>query len=259
MPSFRHVRRREIRKSFWRTVGDHPFGVLLVALLAMVVLAPSISTFGTFTELFHGLRALTPLSLIVVFASMLALWERARHHALHMFAAGLVIFLLTIGSVVTHRSWFPFQMAAQIIFQAYVLWVVMRAVFSARRVTGDVLCGAVSAYLLSGVLAGLVFVEIELFAPGSFRVTDWASSAQAQQASLISDPGWLMYFSFVTLTTVGYGDVLPVSALARSASITVAVIGQILLMVMIARLVAINVSQATTGQKDGPESGGPGD
>jgi hypothetical protein len=238
-------------------VGDHPFAVLLVALVAMVILAPSISTFGKFTELFHGLRALTPLSLIVVAASMLALWERARHHALHMFAAGVVILLLTIGSVITHRAWFPFQMAAQIIFQAYVLWVVMRAVFSERRVTGDVLCGAVSAYLLTGVLAGLVFVEIELFAPGSFRVTDWASSAPAQQASLINDPGWLMYFSFVTLTTVGYGDVLPVSSLARSASITVAVIGQILLMVLIARLVAINASQGTSDQNDGPVTGGP--
>ncbi len=238
--------RHEIRQGFWRAVGARPFGVLLVALFLMMLLAPSISMFGKFSELFEGMRALTPLSLIVVAASMLALWQRARHHALSMLAAGIVIFSLTLGSVIAHREWIPFQLGAQILFLSYMLWVVMRAVFSAKVVTGDILCGAVCAYLLTGVVAGLVFVEIEFFVPGSFRVSNWGSSAAAQQASFINDPGWLLYFSFVTLTTVGYGDVLPDSSIARSASVAVAVIGQILLMVMIARLVGINVVQAAT-------------
>jgi hypothetical protein len=52
-----------------------------------------------------------------------------------------------------------------------------------------------------------------------------------------------MYFSFVTLTTVRHGDVLPANAVARSASVLVAVIGQVLLMVQIARLVGMHVAQ----------------
>jgi len=234
----------KIRQGFWNAVGAYPFGVLLAALMLMLALSPVISFFGEFAKLFEGIRALAPLSLLVVSASMMALWQRARHHAMSMFAAGIVIVLLALGSFIAHRTLIPLQLAAQIVFLGYVMAIVVRSVFTARNVTGDILSGAVCVYLLTGIIAGLCFILIELFLPGSFRVASWSGSAMDQQNSFINDPGWLLYFSFVTLTTVGYGDVLPDSSVARSASVMVAVIGQILLMVMIARLVGINVVQA---------------
>lgn len=235
----------QIKEGFWRAVGNHPFGVLLIALIIETAVAPSISILGKHNELFEGMRALTPLSLLVVFASMVALWQRARHHALSMMAAGIVIVLMTLGGVIAHKQWVPFQLAAQILFLCYVLWIVIRSVFTAKVVTGDVLSGAVCVYLLVGVVAGLLFVELELFFPGSFRLTDSTASVLAQQAEFINDPGWLLYLSFVTLTTVGCNDVEAASSLARSATVLVAVVGQILLMVMIARLVGMNVVQAS--------------
>ena len=237
------------RQGFWNTVIRHPFGVLLLSLFLMLILAPSTSLLKNYLPDFHGMVALAPLSLLVIGASMLTLWKRARHHAQHMFAGAVVIVVLMLGSVVTHRALVPIQIVIQILFLGYVLGIVVRSVFKAKVITSDVLCGAVSVYLLVGVLAGLVFVLIESFAPGSFRVSNWTTDAVAQQASFIEDPGWLLYFSFVTLTTVGYGDVLPASAVARSASVLVAVIGQVLLMVQIARLVGMHVAQGTDAKK----------
>ena len=230
-------------------VSRHPFGVLLVALFLMLALAPSTSLFGQWFPGFHGMVTLAPLSLFVSGASMLTLWNRAHHHARHMVAGAVVLVVLILSGVVTHHSWIPVQLVIQILFLSYVLWVVVRSVFRAKIVTSDVLCGAVSVYLLVGVLAGLVFVLIEYFSPGSFRVSNWTTDPVTQQASFIKDPGWLLYFSFVTLTTVGYGDVLPASAVARSASVLVAVIGQVLLMVQIARLVGMHVAQGTETKK----------
>ncbi|MFA7344069.1 MAG: potassium channel family protein [Terrimicrobiaceae bacterium] len=237
------------RQGFWIAVGRHPLGVLLLSLFLMLVFAPSTSLFGKWIPGFHGMVTLAPLSLIVIGASMLTLWKRARHHARHMFAGAVVLAVLALGSVVSHHSWIPVQLIVQILFLGYVLGIVVRAVFRAKDITSDILCGAVAVYLLVGVLAGLLFVLIEYFSPGSFRVSNWTTDPVSQQASLIGDPGWLLYFSFVTLTTVGYGDVLPASSVARSASVLVAVIGQVLLMVQIARLVGMHVAQGTDSRK----------
>ena len=237
------------KQGFWNAVGRHPFGVLLLALFFMLIISPSASLFGKWIPAFHGMVALAPLSLLVIGASMLTLWKRARHHAQHMFAGATVIVVLMLGAVVTHHMFVPVQLIVQILFLGYVLRIVVRAVFKAKIITTDILCGAVSVYLLVGVLAGLLFVLIEYFSPGSFRVSNWTTDPVAQQASFIEDPGWLLYFSFVTLTTVGYGDVLPASAVARSAAVLVAVIGQVLLMVQIARLVGMHVAQETETKK----------
>ncbi|MCX6969853.1 MAG: ion channel [Verrucomicrobia bacterium] len=237
------------KQGFWNTISRHPFGVLLLALFLMLVLAPSTSLFGKWLPNFHGMVTLAPLSLFVIGASMLTLWKRANHHARHMFAGAVVLIVLVLGSVITHHKWIPVQLIIQILFLGYVLGIVVRSVFKAKIVTSDILCGAVAVYLLVGVLAGLMFVLIEYYAPGSFRVSNWTTDAAAQQASFIEDPGWLVYFSFVTLTTVGYGDVLPASAVARSASVLVAVIGQVILMVQIARLVGMHVAQETDSRK----------
>ncbi|MBE2204472.1 MAG: two pore domain potassium channel family protein [Chthoniobacterales bacterium] len=237
------------KQGFWSALSRHPFGVLLVALFLMLVLAPSSSLFKQWNPNFYGMVTLAPLSLFVIGASMLTLWKRAHHHARHMFAGGVVLIVLVLGSVLTHHTWIPIQLIIQILFLSYVLGIVVRAVFQAKIITSDILCGAVSVYLLVGVLAGLGFVLIEYYVPGSFLINNMATDALAQRASFLEDPGSLLYFSFVTLTTVGYGDILPASAVARSAAILVAVLGQVLLMVQIARLVGMHVAQGSESRE----------
>lgn len=234
-----------IRQGFWNAVGRHPFRVLMVALFLMLALSPSTSFLTKAFPGFQGIPVLAPLSLLVVGASMLALWRSARHHSIHMFAGALLILLLTIGSLISHHAIALAQIFCQILFLAYVLGIVARSVALAVEVTTDILCGAVCVYLLFGVLSGYVFLLIEFLVPGSFAISNWSTTPAQGQIIFLHDPGWLLYFSFITLTTVGYGDVLPANAIARSAAVLVAVIGQILLMVQIARLVGLHVAQGT--------------
>ena len=242
--------RSRVAKSFWNKVGEQPFGVLLAALALMMMLSPCIPFLGSLWPSLSGMALLSPLSLIVIGASTLTLWQRSRHHAWQMIATCLVVGMLMLGSVITHKTFLAAQLVIQIIFLGNVIRVVVRSVFKTRNVTSDVLCGAICIYLLTGVLAGLVFVLIESLAPGSFHLMSADETTVRSQDALLKDPGWLMYFSFVTLTTVGYGDIVPNSGIARSAAVLVAVTGQVLLVIQIARLVGMHVAQTAPSRGD---------
>ena len=248
--------RSRVAKGFWNKVSEEPFGVLLAALALMLLLSPSITFLSDLWPTLTGMMQLAPLSLIVIAASAMALWKRARHHAWHMVATGIVVAMLMLGSFISHRTFLAAQLVIQIAFLANVINVVVRSVFSAKDVTTDVLCGAICIYLLTGVLAGLVFVLIEFLAPGSFHLVSADETTVRSRDILLKDPGWLIYFSFVTLTTVGYGDIVPNASIARSASVMEAVIGQVLLVIQISRLVGMHVAQSTSSQRQRDESDG---
>jgi Ion channel len=90
----------------------------------------------------------------------------------------------------------------------------------------------VAVYLLLGLLWGVWYEIIELLQPGSFAV-----ASQKAQAGLPQ----LAYFSFTTLTTLGFGDIVPLSPLARSLVILEALVGQLFPVILIARLVTIEI------------------
>ena len=102
-------------------------------------------------------------------------------------------------------------------------------VFSRTTDLSERVVGTVILYLLIGMIWGIGYLAIATRHPGAFT-----------QAVDVSVPitNWI-YFSFVTLTTVGYGDILPVSRLARSLASLEALIGQLYPAIIIARLVSM--------------------
>jgi hypothetical protein len=115
------------------------------------------------------------------------------------------------------------------LFLAYVSCAILHGLFRCKVVTAEVLCGAVSAYLLIGMTFACLFASLETTAPGSF-------STQLPVVDERGVPGFV-YFSFVCLTSVGFGDFTPISELARSLTVLEAVIGQMYMAIIIASLV----------------------
>jgi len=118
--------------------------------------------------------------------------------------------------------------ATSIVFYVYILLLILRYVLRTDEVTVDEICGAVSVYILIGVAWGLGYGLVELARPGSLH---------SGTGSLA--PGDFVYFSFVTLMTVGYGDMYPVDPLARSLALVEAMAGVIFVAVLIGRLVGL--------------------
>lgn len=198
---------------------------------------------GTNTAFMPGQAAIAPLVLLLTLAAGYAIWPAAKFRATAIVLGGLVLVLLYLSTVFKHNLLSATHLGGQILFLIYVIAVVTRVVFRAPIVDGNILCGAASIYLLIGVLAGFVYLLVELYFPGSFTVQPAGASRHAPYVH--ADAGWLIYFSFTTLTTEGFGDVLPSSEIARSLSVLEAVVGQILLVVMMARLVGLHVAQVS--------------
>jgi hypothetical protein len=114
----------------------------------------------------------------------------------------------------------------------------------ARRVDSEHLFAALSAYLLAGLVFGVIHYVLERAVPGSYAV----NGVPLLVAFDISEA---VYFSFVTLATLGYGDIVPTSEAARSIAIVEAIIGQLYLAVMIARIVSMYVPRNSPGDDDG--------
>lgn len=223
-------------------VRAFPFGLLLVALFLMIVGAPISAEVAHHVEGIQGPAGLAPFTILLTVASAYAVWNIARHRAMVIVAAGLILTIIGVSSVIEHRGLNIAHVAAQTIFLVYVTATILRAVFRARVVDGNILCGAACVYLLAGTVWGYSYAMLEIANHGSFKIV---APDMANGVNLYDEPGWLVYFSFTTLTTVGFGDVLPASAFARSLSVLEAVVGQIMLVVMMARLVGLHVAHTT--------------
>lgn len=120
---------------------------------------------------------------------------------------------------------------ALIPFLGTVISVLLHYIFLAQAVTRDVIYAATSIYLLLGAIFVPMYGIVESLQPGSF-----VDSAAPDGPVLWQQ---LIYYSYATLTTMGYGDVLPVSWWARSLASAEAVIGVLYLAILMARLVGL--------------------
>lgn len=128
-------------------------------------------------------------------------------------------------------------MLAGVVFQAvfdfYMVSIIILLVFQAPVITRDILSAAIAAYLFVALFFENAVWALELISSGSFSIS---------HDFLVKDPSVFRCFSFVTLTTLGYGDVVPISSQAKTMAIGEALIGQIYMTVLIARLMGVYAS-----------------
>jgi len=118
---------------------------------------------------------------------------------------------------------------------SFVCVVLLRSIFLSHTVTAASVSASLVVYLLFGVVWWLAYVLAETYAPGSFYGLGNGDVLEMRRE--------LFYFSYVTLTTLGYGDIGPVGSGARSLVITQAVVGQLYLVVLVASLVGLFLNQ----------------
>ncbi len=183
-----------------------------------------------------GDSALNPLFDIafslVVLAGLLAM-KRERILLLLAVLLGVpAIIARWISILVPEQAAVLFSALFPIFFLSFFVVFLLRAVITADTVTTDTIAGALSVYLLLGFVWSLVYQGLTLVDPAAFHV-----------GSAIADTGPLdrmdfVYYSFITLATVGYGDITPVTPLAQSFAYAEAVTGVLYVAVLVARLVS---------------------
>src|SRR5262249_20837672 len=119
--------------------------------------------------------------------------------------------------------------------------VVLSRVLDRGLVTVDKVCGAISVYLLMGMAWGMLYVLLNLLQPASFHLPELNTAGVFEPAQRRYDISLadFIYLSFVTLSTLGYGDITPTTIPAQTVVWMEAILGQIYLAVLIARLVSL--------------------
>ncbi len=135
-----------------------------------------------------------------------------------------------------------------ILFFLYIGGTILSYVLKAKRVTFDTICAALCSYLLLGVIFATLYSLLEFLDPGAFLAGGEVIPEGDPRAFYGTGAGQALYFSFTTLTTLGYGDLTGGTAVAKNLSVLEAIIGQIYLVVLVARLVGLEISQSSAGR-----------
>jgi len=135
-------------------------------------------------------------------------------------------------------------------FVSFITWSQFRAVLRQKEITSETISMSISVYLLLGLSWGFLYSLLNLLQPHAFSFP----STDTSQPGRLSDPvastiTIMIYFSFTTLTTVGYGDITPVTLQARYAAIAEGIMGVFYIAILVARLVAMQVSPPATNNR----------
>src|SRR5262245_46477387 len=221
----------------WRGFKERRFGILLVILAMLLAGLPILIDFGLSGRWFDALMSLLML------AAILPLCFERRQRLLAV-TLGIPTILFSIGGHAlsgTIGAWLLFiARLCETMFFLGAAGLIVRSLFNLRDLTVDSIFGAVCGYVFLGLGWAVLYSMIEEFRPGSFDVS---RSLVTNGEPVRMLPQVLTYFSFVTLTTVGYGDVNPVSATARTFAWIEAVSGQFYLAVVVAGLVSLVVAK----------------
>jgi hypothetical protein len=163
-------------------------------------------------------------------------------HTKRSVIVGLLLAIVILGSM-----WFQYfhqnntvaaiGMVAGVFFIGVVIANMLGFMFKSKEVTREVIFAAILLYLLSGLMWAFLYTFLELVDPASFNI----DLSHPESYLLV-----FQYYSFVTITTLGYGDVTPVTEVAKAFAVLEAVVGQLYLVVVVAWLVGMHVSRKAT-------------
>jgi hypothetical protein len=217
----------------WYTYGHWRYAILFYSLLLTLVVVPLHRALGIPTSLIELFLAINLLAAVVPIRS-----RKTRRVLLLLL---LVAFVGRSGTAwLQQTALVPMQLAFWTAIALLAVASALRFALGARVVDQAHLYAGLSAYLLAGIFFGVSYWVLERTWPGSLAVL--GEGVQNPFSLTLA-----IYYSFVTLSTLGYGDIVPRSDVVRGLAITEAVAGQLYLAVMIARLVSLYVSEEGKG------------
>jgi voltage-gated potassium channel len=230
----------------FRTEGVFRFsGVyFLLALILLIVTGPFID------QLEYGILIESVLITLVLFSALLAIGGRRST----LILGTVLVIPALVGKWVNYirPDLAPPEifLGAGILFTGYVVLRLFGFILRAPRVNMEVLCTAVANYLMLGLLWAFGYTLVAGVNPDAFVVTYGVISVGHMMKGVNS-----LYFSFATLCTIGYGDIVPVSMIARVLAILEAVVGMFYMTMLIARLVALYSSETRSDEAGNGDAG----
>jgi hypothetical protein len=198
----------------------------------LVALVSNIAIYPFFGERIIGGFVFRIFSILILFSSLIALSQKKR-----IFIISIVLGVLSIIAQWNHLVYeLPGDLISRLVFNlifvVFVTAMILGDMLKGQKVTTDSIYGGICVYLFLGYAWALLYGLVEVVHPGSFNVPAVGPGNPIRMFDYF-------YFSYVTLTTLGYGDITPVSTYARSLAVLEAMTGVLYIAVFIARLIGM--------------------
>jgi hypothetical protein len=218
----------------WPKYGFHG---LLICLVLVLLVAPFLQ------ESSPTLPILSLLLTAALFFSVYAFIQDKRVLVIASIIAAPTFFSNWISYFLDTSTSFLIKDFFGALFFCYISINILLGIFRQKTISSDLIYGSICVYLLIGLAWAFVYSAIETIHPGSFEILiDYAKdTSQIDRQTTLS---LFVYYSYVTLTTLGYGDITPVTPPAQSISILEALTGQFYLVILVARLVGNYLSES---------------
>src|SRR5262249_7994945 len=219
-----------------RVVSRHRFVVLFGILVVFYVLTPVLH------HLRDSLHAAVPsvvegILLLALLLGTIVSVSKSRAWIVSSLLLGLPAAAFWLVGVVVNSDGIAITHYLLLIaFLGYAVWVMLRAIFDSRQVTFNTVCASLCIYLLLGLVWALAYSVDDALDPAAFTCTV-AAERFPPRLRVGRGETAALYFSFTTLTTLGYGDIVPTSPISRMLASVEAITGQLYLAVLVARLV----------------------
>ena len=220
------------------------YAVLLGSLLLLMLSTPGVHALGV--GWYPGLArlAMTGLFTIMLLSATITVCEGR--------VTALITLWLAVPALVFHLlklavEWSPIVVLGSlfdIAFLGFTVAVGLRFLFRADRVTHGTIWASLCVYLLLGIVWADVYSMLDYLNPSAFEFSRAVEGSTGHMELGAQESVVPLYYSFVTMTTLGYGDIVPRTPTARMLSALQAVMGQLYLAVLVARLVGLHISQS---------------
>lgn len=218
------------------------FVVLLAGLLALFLGVALATLITPHTQVTAARAIFAALFVALLLASLNAVSQSRRS-----FCIGVVLIapaiILCVLDVINHSdgiSALRYGLTAAAL--AFTVASIVRFIFRPQVVNGNLICASLCGYLLIGILWANLYSLVDVLEPGSFQVSTAFAGLKPTMRFEGPEASFAVYYSYVTLTTLGYGDVVPRSPPARAIATLEAILGQIYLAVLVARLVGLHIA-----------------
>ena len=206
--------------------------VLLVCLVVLVLFFPIITAKRELLGdiIFSG----------IILASIFSLNFTEKTRKILMITGGSTLGLIWLSFFLDHRVWVLLAFCNLFVYQVFILFFMIGHIGRSRQVDGTIILNAVNGYLIIGFLGALLLTMAEIFELFVLGIDTPLINFAGEASPKFHD---YLYFSFVTVTTLGYGDITPANALAKSIVFLLAISGQLYLTVLVAMLVGKYLSR----------------
>ena len=237
----------QLRAELHRRLAPYRHTALLAALIAAFLVRPSVGDNRAGLILFNSaMLLLLLLSLYNIDVDELVgegevpLTEKRRRNLIGWTLAIPAIVQRFIVLFTPNHSIYLAGSIVWLLLFAFITWNELRAVLRQRVVTREVISMSISTYLLFGLTFGQFYIVLHVLQPKAFGFGAGAPLSEQQAIPV------LIYFSLTTLSTIGFGDITPVSLQARYAAVAEGIAGQFYLAILVARLVGMQMSQSVS-------------